>query len=57
MKGLYLNRAGSTAGEFQQEGFENLKLLAKCGNLEIMQQRILRNATAWLVPADTDKDM
>ena len=40
MKGLYLNRAGSTAGEFQEEGFENLKLLAKCGNLEIMQQRI-----------------
>lgn len=57
MKGLYLNRAGSTAGEFQQAGFENLKLLAKCGNLEIMQQRILRNATAWLVPADTDDDM
>lgn len=57
MKGLYLNHADSTAGAFQKAGFENLKLLAKCGNLEIMQQRIMRNATAWLVPSDTEDDM
>lgn len=55
MKGLYLHTAqeNSPAGDEAQW----LTLLAKKGNFEVMTQRVLRGATAWLYPAENAADM
>ena len=55
MKGLYLHKAAVdlNAGDESQW----LKLLAKKGNFEVMTQRVIRGATAWLYPAQDSNDL
>lgn len=49
MEGLYIRTAA--AGN-RDDGKKELKLLAKHGELEIMQQRINKRSAAWLCPSD-----
>ena len=55
MKGLYLHKAAVdlNAGDESQW----LQLLAKKGNFEVMTQRVIRGATAWLYPAQDSNDL
>ena len=56
MQGFYVNRGGMFLNEL---GFchDGLKLLAKRGDLEIMQQNILKGAVVWLVPSGNGQDI
>jgi putative nucleotidyltransferase with HDIG domain len=56
MKGFYINKMDAFPDElrFWHDG---LKLLAKRGNLEVMQQNIVKGAIVWLVPSGNEEDI
>ena len=56
MKGLYLHEAARENLNCEDEN-QFLTLLAKKGNFEVMTQRVIRGATAWLYPAENPGDM
>lgn len=53
MEGFYVRRAGDRNSPGTTKG---LMLLAKHGNLEIMTQRVDKNATVWLSPGTGEDD-
>lgn len=54
MKGLYFTRRDELNQQPAHPQADALKLLAKQGDLEIMHQQILRGASVWLTPGDSD---
>ena len=56
MRGFYFNKGDGFSTEL---GLckDGLKLLAKRGNLEIMQQNIVKGAVVWLVPGESQDDL
>lgn len=56
MQGISLNR-GQPNTEKDQLIPDGIQLLAKCADMEIMKQRILKNANVWLYPADSQNTM
>ena len=56
MRGFYFNKGDSFSSELGLSK-DGLRLLAKQGNLEIMQQHIVKGAVVWLVPVKSQDDL
>ena len=56
MRGFYFNKGDSFSSELGLSK-DGLRLLAKQGNLEIMQQHIVKGAVVWLVPGESKDDL
>lgn len=56
MRGFYFNKGDSFSSELGLSK-DGLRLLAKQGNLEIMQQHIVKGAVVWLVPVENQDDL
>ena len=56
MRGFYFNKEDSFSSELGLSK-DGLRLLAKQGNLEIMQQHIVKGAVVWLVPGESQDDL